>query len=55
LKFVEASLQTAEVKTTGTDIDKLLPPTPLFGGNRTEKKQRVIDKLIAFVQKYFGI
>lgn len=55
LKFVEASLQTAEVKTTGTDIDKLLPPTPLFGGNRTEKKQRVIDKLIAFVQKYFGV
>jgi type I restriction enzyme R subunit len=55
LKFVETSLQTAEVKTTGTDIDKLLPPTPLFGGNRTEKKQRVIDKLIAFVQKYFGI
>lgn len=55
LKFVETSLQTGEVKTMGTDIDKLLPPTPFFGGNRTEKKQRVIDKLIAFVQKYFGV
>ena len=55
LKFVETSLQTGEVKTTGTDIDKLLPPTPFFGGNRTEKKQRVIDKLVAFVQKYFGV
>ena len=55
LKFVATSLQTGEVKTMGTDIDKILPPTPFFGGNRTEKKQRVIDKLIAFVQKYFGV
>ena len=56
MQFVETSLQTGEVKTMGTDIDKLLPPIPFFGGgNRTEIKQRVIDKLIAFVQKYFGI
>ena len=55
-QFVETSLQTGEVKTMGTDIDKILPPIPFFGGgNRTETKQRVIDKLIAFVQKYFGV
>lgn len=55
LKLVETALQTGEVKTTGTDLDKILPPTPFFGGNRAEKKQRVIDKLMAFVQKYFGV
>lgn len=56
-KFVEVSLQTGEVKTSGTAIDKLLPPMSRFGGgsNRAQKKQTVIERLIAFVQKFFGI
>ena len=46
-----------EIKTTGTDIDKLLPPISRFGGTgtRAKKKQGVIDKLKTFFEKYFGI
>ena len=55
-KFLENSFREGEVKTVGTDIDKLLPPISRFGGgNRAKKKQGVIDKLKAFFEKYFGI
>ena len=55
-KFMEASFRDGSVKTTGTVIDKLLPPMSRFGGgNRTEKKQGVIDKLKGFFERFFGI
>ncbi len=45
-----------EIKTVGTDIDKIMPPVSRFGGgNRTKKKQTVIDKLKSFFEKYFGV
>lgn len=44
------------MKTVGTDFDRVLPPVSRFGGgNRTNKKQTVIDKLKAFFEKYFGV
>ena len=44
------------LKTTGTDIDKLLPPVSRFGGgNRIEKKLGVIEKLKGFFDKYLGL
>ena len=44
------------MKTTGTDIDKLMPPVSRFGGSgRAARKQTVVDKLRAFFEKYFGI
>ena len=55
-KFVENAFRDGEIKTTGTDIDKIMPPVSRFGGgNRAEKKQTIIDKLLAFFEKYFGI
>ncbi len=55
-KFVENAFRDGVVKTTGTDIDKLLPPVSRFGGgNRAKKKQGVIKKLKAFFEKYFGL
>ena len=55
-KFVENAFRDGEIKTTGTDIDKLMPPVSRFGGgNRAEKKQTIIEKLLAFFEKYFGI
>lgn len=55
-KFLDNSFRDGEVKTTGTDIEKILPPMRRFGGgNRTEKKQTIIDKLKKFFEKYFGI
>ena len=55
-KFIENSFRDGEIKTTGTDIDKLMPPVSRFGGgNRAAKKQGVIDKLKSFFEKFFGV
>lgn len=55
-KFIEASFRDGSIKTSGTAIDKLLPPMSRFGGgNRAEKKQGVIDKLKTFFERFFGI
>ena len=44
------------VKTTGTDIDRILPPMPRFGGgSRREKKETVIEKLKAFFERFWNI
>lgn len=55
-KFIENAFRDGEIKTTGTDIDKLMPPVSRFGGgNRATKKQGVIDKLKSFFEKFFGV
>lgn len=43
-------------RTTGTDIDKILPAMSRFsGGNLQEKKKKVIEKLKGLFEKYFGV
>ena len=55
-KFIESSFRDGQVRTTGTDIDKILPPMSRFGGgNRVEKKKTVIEKIQAFFDRYFGL
>ena len=56
-KFIENSFRDGGIKTTGTDLDKILPPISRFSGgsNRALKKKTVIDKLKVFFEKYFGI
>ena len=55
-RFLETSFREGEVKTVGTDIDKLMPPVSRFGGGkRAKKKMTIIEKLKAFFEKYFGI
>ena len=55
-KFVENAFRDGAIRTTGTDIDKILPAISRFGGgNRQEKKKTVIEKLKAFFEKYFGV
>ena len=55
-KFISDSLRNGEVKTSGTDIDKLMPPVSRFGGgNRAAKKQTIIEKLKAFFERFFGV
>ncbi|WP_288772682.1 type I restriction endonuclease subunit R [uncultured Megasphaera sp.] len=55
-KFLENAFRDGAIKTSGTDIDKLMPPVSRFaGGKRAEKKQGVISKLKSFFEKYFGI
>ena len=56
-KFLENAFRDDEIKTTGTDIDKLMPPVSRFGGGgaRAKKKQGVIEKLQKFFEKFFGL
>ncbi len=54
--FIENAFREGEVKTVGTDIDKIMPPISRFGGgNRDKKKQTIIEKLKTFFERYFGI
>lgn len=55
--FIDNSFRDGQVRTTGTDIDKILPPMSRFGGsdNRQEKKKTVVEKLQAFFERYFGL
>ncbi|MCB5712400.1 type I restriction endonuclease subunit R [Lactonifactor longoviformis] len=56
-QFIENAFHDGMLKTTGTDIDRILPPVSRFArkNNRTEKKQGVIEKLLAFFEKYRGL
>jgi type I restriction enzyme R subunit len=57
-RFVDNAFRDGVMKTTGTDVDKILPPVSRFGGGggkRAVKKQSVIDKLLSFFEKYLGL
>lgn len=55
-KYIDNAFRDGGIKTTGTDIDKLMPAVSRFGGgNRAAKKQGIIEKIQAFFEKYFGI
>jgi type I restriction enzyme R subunit len=55
-KFINNSFRDGSLKTTGTDIDRIMPPVSRFGGgNRVVKKQGIIEKLMLFFEKYFGL
>ncbi len=54
-KFVQDAFRNGVLKTAGTDIDVILPAVSRFGSsgvNRIEKKKTVIDRLIAYFEKY---
>lgn len=54
--FMENSFRDGALRTTGTDIDKILPPVSRFGGgNRSEVKKNVIQRLLDFFERYFGV
>ena len=54
-KFIGNAFRDGEIKTTGTDIDKIMPPVSRFGGGRAVKKQGVIARLLAYFEKFYGI
>ena len=45
------------VQTSGTAVTKIMPPMSRFaaGGDHGAKKQRVLDKLRAFYERYAGL
>jgi len=62
-RFIDIAFRDGTLKTTGTDIDRIMPPVSRFSarrsdgqsGNRTARKQGVIDKLMKFFEKYLGL
>jgi len=55
-KFLEDAFRNGEIKTTGTDIDGIMPAMSRFGGGtRTNKKQTIIEKLKDFFERFFGL
>ena len=56
--FIDGAFRDGAVKTTGTDIDKILPAVSRFGGggnNRKEKKETVIERLKGFFERFWNI
>jgi type I restriction enzyme R subunit len=55
-RFIDVAFRDGILKTTGTDVDKIMPPVSRFGGgNRVDKKQGIIDKMLSFFEKYSGL
>jgi type I restriction enzyme, R subunit len=54
-RFIDTALRDGMLKTTGTAIDKIMPPMSRFGGGRDVKKRGIIEKLQKFFEKYFGL
>src|SRR5690606_38603093 len=53
--FVETAFRDGALRTTGTAITKVLPAASRFSkdGGHGEKKQRVIEKLVAYFERFF--
>lgn len=55
-KFIGYSFRDGVMKTTGTDVDRLMPAMSRFGGgNREAKKKTILERLLAFFERFFGI
>lgn len=55
--YVDTAFRDGALRTSGTAITRVLPPTTRFssGGGHGEKKQRVLAKLMAFFERFFGL
>ena len=55
-RFMDNAFRDGVLKTTGTAIDKIMPPASRFSsGTRATKKRGIIDKLFMFFEKYLGL
>ncbi len=59
IEFINESFRIGEVKESGTDIANILPKMNMFGKkdgtSRAEKKRAVIQKLVDFFNRFFGL
>lgn len=55
--FIQRSFEQGSVETNGTEVSTILPPMSMFipNNDRQEKKNKVIDKLLEFFDKFFSI
>lgn len=57
IKFITNAFRDGYVQTTGTALAKVLPPVSRFSpsGERTQKRETVLEKLSAFFQRFWDI
>ena len=55
--FMETAFRDGAIATTGTAITRVLPPASRFApdGGHGEKKQRVLARLAAFLERFAGL
>ena len=55
--FIKNAFRNGNLSTTGTAITKILPPVSRFSptGERTKKRDSVLDKLTRFFERFFNI
>jgi type I restriction enzyme R subunit len=55
--FIDTAFRDGAIQTTGTAITTVLPPVSRFSANsgHTEKKQRVLERLGVFFERFFGL
>lgn len=55
--YIETAFRDGGIRTTGTAITKVLPPASRFAadGGHGKKKQRVLEKLGEFFERFFGL
>jgi len=54
-RYIDRALRDGMIKTTGTAIDRIMPPVSRFHDDRVAKKQSIIEKLKKFFEKYLGL
>ena len=58
-KFIDESFKNGEIRENGTEVVKVLPPVSMFratgGQSRSEKKMNVLQKLVEFFNRFFGL
>jgi len=56
-RFLDNAFRDGFIQTTGTAIGKVLPPVSRFTptGDRTKKRETVLEKLTAYFKKFWDI
>lgn len=55
--FIKNAFRNGNISTTGTEIARIIPPMTRFAptGDRSRKRETVLDKLTAFFERFFNI
>ena len=54
-KFINNAFRDGVLKTTGTDLDRIMPPISRFNSNRMQVKSEIIEMLKSYYEKYYGV
>jgi type I restriction enzyme, R subunit len=59
IRFVDEAFKSGQIRESGTSIAQILPPVSMFGKqnglSRGELKHRVLQRLLEFFERFFGI